>query len=312
MKAIAFASMALSMEASMWLALIPAVLAQPVFDMDGPRRFEVAMEAADAGMSLRRALRVHYIRPADEAERTFLRYSNALRPARLARCVAQLRPLYDRLLAGLDELESSRPALQASFEAFTHVVPESEFPTVHLHVGCLNSGGTATRHGLHMGLEHYTRPADFDPESNSSWLDYALRPPEAFGPTVIHELMHFQQARNPETLLELALLEGGADYLAERFSEGLEPQNRAFGLAHEAEIWRAFRPERSRGPRTGRWFYVDAGEWPRDLGYFIGYRIAQAYVEQAADTDAAIRELLALEDAEALLRASGYAPASAD
>jgi len=40
----------------------------------------------------------------------------------------------------------------------------------------------------------------------------------------------------------------------------------------------------------------------------VGYRIAGAYYARATDKRAAVRELLELRDAEAILRASAYAP----
>jgi len=46
---------------------------------------------------------------------------------------------------------------------------------------------------------------------------------------------------------------------------------------------------------------------PGDLGYFIGYRIAQAYYLKATDKAQAIRDLITLRDPAALLAQSGYA-----
>jgi uncharacterized protein YjaZ len=50
------------------------------------------------------------------------------------------------------------------------------------------------------------------------------------------------------------------------------------------------------------------GDRPNDLGYFIGYRIAQAYYTRARDKRAAIRDILRVRDVDRLLRESGYAP----
>jgi len=47
--------------------------------------------------------------------------------------------------------------------------------------------------------------------------------------------------------------------------------------------------------------------WPCEAGYWVGMRIAQAYVARASDKRAALRELLALRDPAAILKASGYA-----
>jgi len=50
------------------------------------------------------------------------------------------------------------------------------------------------------------------------------------------------------------------------------------------------------------------GEKPADLGYFIGYRIAQAYYNSAADKRAALRDIVRGADVEGILARSGYSP----
>jgi uncharacterized protein YjaZ len=58
-----------------------------------------------------------------------------------------------------------------------------------------------------------------------------------------------------------------------------------------------------------RWLYNQGDatpEWPGDLGYFMGYRIAQAFYAHAADKTAALRALIAQRDPALLLRRSGY------
>ncbi|HEY4128049.1 MAG TPA: hypothetical protein VGN70_08405 [Gammaproteobacteria bacterium] len=51
------------------------------------------------------------------------------------------------------------------------------------------------------------------------------------------------------------------------------------------------------GPFTG---------WPPDMGYWIGYRIDQAYCAKAKDKTAALREMLAVKDFRGYLKASAY------
>ena len=46
---------------------------------------------------------------------------------------------------------------------------------------------------------------------------------------------------------------------------------------------------------------------PVDLGYFIGYRIAQAYFEQASDRPSALQVPLLGRNDESIIRESGYA-----
>lgn len=97
-----------------------------------------------------------------------------------------------------------------------------------------------------------------------------------------------------------------------------------FGQAHEAEIWAQFVKDRAianahfKGgfDATGRavqghWLYSQGqGKlpgWETDMGYCLGMQIAKAYVEQSAEPNAAICEVLALEDPAEILRKSHYA-----
>lgn len=52
---------------------------------------------------------------------------------------------------------------------------------------------------------------------------------------------------------------------------------------------------------------VEGDDWCADLGYFVGARICEAYYEQAADKQQAIRDLMFVSDPQAILEASGYA-----
>jgi hypothetical protein len=60
------------------------------------------------------------------------------------------------------------------------------------------------------------------------------------------------------------------------------------------------------------WLYDGVGtpEKPGDLGYWVGYRIARAYYDKAADKRAALRTLLDLENPKAILVESGWQPGS--
>jgi uncharacterized protein YjaZ len=45
---------------------------------------------------------------------------------------------------------------------------------------------------------------------------------------------------------------------------------------------------------------------PCDLGYYVGYRIVQAYYNKAADKKQALAHILTLRDPKAFLAESGY------
>ena len=83
-----------------------------------------------------------------------------------------------------------------------------------------------------------------------------------------------------------------------------------FGREHEADVWRRF--QRDMHGTDDRDWIANGGsgrvgpDWMHDMGYFVGFRIAEAYYAQAKDKKAAIRDLLELRDPDAILKASRY------
>ena len=63
------------------------------------------------------------------------------------------------------------------------------------------------------------------------------------------------------------------------------------------------------GTNTSNWLYEGdrAKGRPADMGYYMGYRICEAFYQKAVDKSEAVRRILALNDPEGLLRESGYA-----
>jgi len=81
-----------------------------------------------------------------------------------------------------------------------------------------------------------------------------------------------------------------------------------YGYAHEKEIWEAFSKEMY-GKEYKKWLYNGSSskERPADLGYFIGYRICEAYYNQAEDKEKALHTILKTNNYRSFLKKSGYA-----
>lgn len=175
-------------------------------------------------------------------------------------------------------------------------------------IGAGNSGGTADARGLVLGLEVICQTADSAEAARQILRDF-----------VAHEMTHVYQARanvaERETdLLHQSLVEGFADLVMERALDGTPPLTGAersrHGLANEAALWREFKADVDAGRTDTEWLYrqkMSKPGRPPDMGYWIGKRICEAYLAQAADKPAAMRTLLELRDARAILAASGYA-----
>jgi len=210
----------------------------------------------------------------------------------------------------VDTAVSVKRAIHASFRHLKSLCADAVFPDVYFVIGAGNSGGTASPHGLMIGVEMNARDDATPVDQLSAWQRANIGHIVDLPAIVSHELIHFQQPASTETptLLTTALREGGADFVAELISSmPLNGPAHAYGEAHEASLWHAFRQSLDSTQLQG-WFYQGdkAGDRPADLGYYEGYKIAEAFYRHATDKPAAICAIMHETNAHDFLRQSGY------
>ena len=55
------------------------------------------------------------------------------------------------------------------------------------------------------------------------------------------------------------------------------------------------------------WFYnAETTDWPKDMGYYVGYKICRSYYDNAQDKATAIKNIFEATGATKLLADSGY------
>ena len=110
------------------------------------------------------------------------------------------------------------------------------------------------------------------------------------------------------SLLGRSLHEGGADFIGELITGGNINQHlHKYGNARKKQLWLEFKKEMN-NKDTSNWLYQGdkAKDKPADLGYYIGYKITEAYYNRAKDKKQAIKDILDIKDFNAFLKASGY------
>lgn len=207
--------------------------------------------------------------------------------------------------------------IRANYATIKQLYPNAFFPPVTVLVGRYSTAGTAGTSGLLVGFEFFGTDANaplgalntFARDNQKSWAN-------DLAPLVAHEHTHYLSlragattARNGAPLYARVLHEGVAEFVGELVSG--RPTYRDFfraWQANEASYYAEFVQEKD-GTDVSRWLYNQGsatGGRPGDLGYFIGYRIAQAYYNRATDKSQAVRELIELANPAAILAQSGY------
>lgn len=190
-------------------------------------------------------------------------------------------------LSGIGKIDKK---LKSSYSALKYWYPQAKFPTVYFVYGRMNTGGNSASEGITIGTELF---------KNLNGVT-AL---------IAHELIHFQQNnKGGESLLKQALTEGGADFISE-FVSG-EPMNiKAFqyGEANADRLYKEF-VTRYKSDDLRDWFYwiSKKDDRPNDLGYWIGYKICEAYFNKQTDKHKAVQDILNIEDPFLFLKESGF------
>lgn len=211
-----------------------------------------------------------------------------------------------------DNARSHRDALTRPFEFFANLRPESRTPPVYFIIGHFRGGATAFEGGLVIALDNWAADwGDFDPDRKSA--DIILNDPIAtLLPLVSHELVHFHQACSADcgSLLADSLQEGVADFIAWRITGArtniFQQATYDYYDGHERELWPRFKREMT-GTEHGIWLYNnDLTDMPHNLGYAVGFRIAEAYFRRQPDKRQALIDLLRRTDVDRVLLESGY------
>ncbi|TDN36791.1 hypothetical protein E4631_21720 [Hymenobacter sp. UV11] len=208
-------------------------------------------------------------------------------------------------------VDSLKPQILAGFGKLKELYPAARFPNVYFVIGRWTSGGTASRRGLLIGTDMACQAPGIDEGELTLWERHNLGSLAGLPSLVAHEHIHFLQKDGLDrSLLRGAIHEGMADFLAELATgRNVNARLQAYGLAHEPALWAAFTQEMG-STNSRNWIANDNQETadkPADLGYFVGYRICQAYYERLADKKQAVADMLTVSDYPAFLAKSGYA-----
>ena len=241
-------------------------------------------------------------------------------PARLTDKLSNsnYRNYYNSVRSNTESLASNLDGIRNALEALEHNYPAAVYSDLVLVIGAMGTGGTVVSNGsMVIGTEFFTRAPDTPITGLPHWIDMVTRDDSYLPSIVLHELVHVQQ-RNfviqqnlsiKGTLLEVALAEGIADFVTELllgiyFNDHLP----LWADPREEELWLEFESEMNDTELSGWLFNANTVSGrPADLGYYLGYKIAEHFYDQQQDKTLALQELLEISDAQEFLLQSGYA-----
>jgi hypothetical protein len=265
-------------------------------------------DAARLPMPQRQAIyQKEYLDPASQGLKDFLVFRH-LDAAKLSQHVEEQRAYYGKVRPYIGQVVGQKGAIQAAFRRLKALYPDIRFPKyVYFVVGAQHGAGMNSPNGIILAAEMVATPPGTPYSYTAVSPDFTL-----FG--VVHETIHFNQAYQTDDksdLLQSVVSEGTADFIASLVVQ--EPDVRQltdrwqYGCPHEAELAARFVAEEDKTD-LAPWLFVHptGNGWPPDMGYWLGYRIDQAFYARAKDKTAALHAMLQVTDFKAYLQASGY------
>ena len=229
------------------------------------------------------------------------------------------RNYYESIRENTLNIDSRVPELKVHFQEMEDLYQPSVFTDVVFVIGAFSTGGTVVKNNdMVIGVEFFTKSDSSQIDKLGQFQQANIRNAEFLSSIVVHELTHVQQlhyaGQNQRdylgngTLLDAALAEGIADFISFLITEKRFNYHLAeYADPIEEELWNEFRQEMNGSDLSG-WLFIgsNSGDRPGDLGYYIGFKIAEYFYEKSPDKKEAVRNMIELEDGQAFLVASGY------
>ena len=229
------------------------------------------------------------------------------------------RNYYESIRENTLDIDFRASELREHFQMLEDLYKPSVFSDVVFVIGAFSTGGTVVKNSdMVIGVEFFTKSKSSQIDGLGQFQQANIREVEFLTSIVVHELIHVQQLYYADqnqrdylgngTLLEASLAEGIADFISflikgKRFNYHLDE----YGDPIEEELWLEFKREMN-GTDLSNWLFNggNPGDRPADLGYYVGFKIAEYFYENSTDKKEAIKTMIELEDGEAFLSLSGY------
>ncbi|MBN2434109.1 MAG: hypothetical protein JXK07_02440 [Spirochaetes bacterium] len=225
--------------------------------------------------------------------------------------IASAQPYYNAVRETTQVVNSDQMRVEFLDVLFRleELYPEAVYPDMYFMIGNLSNGGTYNGYAVNFAIEAYLADEDTPLDGVAEDFIQFIQKTDYLPTLIAHEYVHVQQRYLPpdrDTLLAHSLIEGGANFIAELICQRPDnPTLYAYGDAHEEELWKDFEKVMSGYDFSG-WLYSSSDVRPINCGYYIGYKICEAYYAKAPDKRQAISDMMNIKDGSAFLARSGY------
>ncbi|MEI6091607.1 MAG: DUF2268 domain-containing putative Zn-dependent protease [bacterium] len=226
---------------------------------------------------------------------------------------------YNSVRENTYKVKNAVPLIEEIVAKFQQIYPNFKPSKICFAIGLINTGGTVSDKFLLIGTEvttatKYNDLSEFNGSVYSKYLASGDSVVQKIKNMVAHEYVHTQQTKPYDEnsigcmLLYKSMKEGFCDFIGEIISGSqINSITHLYGDQHEKQLWQEFKNELCNSS-DDNWLYnySTVKDKPADLGYYIGYKIAEEYYKNATDKKQAIADIIEMNDPIKFLQISKY------
>ncbi len=193
------------------------------------------------------------------------------------------------------------PEIENDIQKLNNFYPELKPVPIYFSIGAFRTGGTAYENMILIGSELSLADKNTVIHELPEWRQPFYKeytPIEEIALLCTHEYIHTQQKELVHNLISKCLYEGIAEFVScEATGKKSSVPAIAFGKVNQQQVITQFVKDLFLRYNDNSWLWGENRNHlkVRDLGYYIGYEIAERYYKQANDKQIAVKELIELD-----------------
>lgn len=227
--------------------------------------------------------------------------------------IAEYPKFWKSIRPETESIKNRKEEIEEVLDLYEKEIPKFKRPNVCFAIGCLRTGGTISDNLILIGTEIAASTPKTDKSELNFWLQNVIGKVGDVVSMVAHEVIHTQQFNHSKYILVTGTIsEGASDFLAEKIT-GLNINKAtpiySYGIENDCVLRKDFLNDLKKDKNDySNWIYngTNSKERPADLGYYIGYKIAEDYYNNSKNKNKAITDLLNIKKYKSIFKKSNY------
>jgi hypothetical protein len=211
-----------------------------------------------------------------------------------------------------ESVKNRKTEIEKVLDASEKSIPHFKRPNVCFAIGCLRTGGTTSSDLILIGTEIASANLEIDRSELTPWLKSVIGSTGDVVEMIAHEVIHTQQSNllKSDLLITGVINEGVADFLAMKLlGSNTNKRIHEYGKANECELKKEYLSDVEKNINDySHWLYNGdkIKDKQADLGYYMGYKIAEDFYDNSKDKAQAIKDLLNRKNYTSIFKKSNY------